>query len=71
MVDRGFLYLQEEKFEEALEISKQLEKLRFTAAFDIGAQAYRALGNMRTGSGQAKCLILKKLCADFGLKKGL
>jgi tetratricopeptide (TPR) repeat protein len=46
LADQGFQYLNEERYEEALEISMQLEKLRYTAAFDIGAQAYCGLGDM-------------------------
>ncbi|MGD8296203.1 MAG: hypothetical protein PVG67_07425 [Desulfobacterales bacterium] len=38
--------MKEERYEEALDISVQLEKLRFTAAFDIGAQAYCGLHDM-------------------------
>ncbi len=46
LADQGFLCLKEERFDEALKISNRLEKLRYTAAFDIGAQAYCALGEM-------------------------
>ena len=45
--------------------------------YQIGIAVYQLLGGRlhydgaRTGSGQTKCLILRKLCADFGLKMGL
>lgn len=46
LADQGFQFLSEERYEEAIKISKQLEELRYTAAFDIGAQAYCGLGDM-------------------------
>lgn len=46
LADQGFQFLSDERYEEAIEISKQLEELRYTAAFDIGAQAYCGLGDM-------------------------
>ncbi len=44
--DEGFDCLREEDYERALEISSELEERRFTAAFEIGAQALAGLGDI-------------------------
>jgi len=43
LADKGFAHLKEGEYEEALEISIKLEKARYSAAFDIGAQAHAGL----------------------------
>jgi len=44
--NRGFEHLHDEEFEEALEVARQLEELRFSAAFEIAALAHDGLGNL-------------------------
>ena len=46
LADQGFKSLANGDFENALRIAHELEQLRFTAAFDIGAQAYLGLGRV-------------------------
>lgn len=42
----GFECLKNEEYEKAIKISDQLEKLRFSSAFEIAAQAYSGLGDL-------------------------
>jgi len=44
---RGFACLRDGNYGGALEAARNLEELRHSAAFDIGAQAYSALGNTK------------------------
>ncbi len=44
--DEGFALLMDGEYEQALEISNELQREKYTAAFDIGAQAYVGLGNI-------------------------
>ncbi len=44
--DEGFSLLLEGEYEQALKIAKELQQEKYTAAFDIGAQAYVGLGNI-------------------------
>lgn len=44
LADTAYAYLDEGEYEQALEISRQLEKMRYTAAFEIGAIALDSLG---------------------------
>ncbi len=46
LADKGFAYLRDGDYDEALMIAKKLEELRYTAAFDIAAQAHAGLGNL-------------------------
>ncbi|MCP5523911.1 MAG: tetratricopeptide repeat protein [Verrucomicrobiales bacterium] len=45
LADKGFECLADGDYDAALDITRELEALRFSAAFDIGAQAHTALGN--------------------------
>lgn len=42
----GFECLKNEEYEKAIKIADQLEKLRFSSAFEIAAQAYSGLGEL-------------------------
>ena len=46
LADKGFELLNQGEFEEALAISYELKEAKFSAAFDIGAQAQAGLGNI-------------------------
>lgn len=46
LVDQGFDSLDQEDFEGALELGKQLREYRHSAAFEIGGLAYAALGKV-------------------------
>jgi tetratricopeptide (TPR) repeat protein len=46
LMDRGYEHLDEEEFEEALEVARELERLQFTAAFEIAALAYDGMGDI-------------------------
>jgi len=46
LADRGFECLREGDYEAAIEIAKELEELRHTAAYDIGAKAYAGLDDL-------------------------
>lgn len=48
---QGYEHLQEEEFEEALEVATELEELRFTAAFEIAALAHDGLGDLEAAVG--------------------
>lgn len=43
---KGFALLQEGTYQSALDIAKQLEKLRYSAAFEIAAQAYAGMKDL-------------------------
>ena len=43
LTDKGRAYLEKHEFEKALEVAKELEALRYTAAFEIAAQAYAGM----------------------------
>ncbi len=44
--DRGFAYLSIHEYDEALKIANELEERRFSAAYDIAAQAHAGLGDV-------------------------
>ncbi len=46
LAGRGFGFLREGDYEAALEVAKELEEIRYTAAFDIAAQALAGLGKL-------------------------
>ncbi|MHC4117647.1 MAG: hypothetical protein ACYSWO_09080 [Planctomycetota bacterium] len=46
LADAGFECLWQWDYQGALDIAKELEELRYSAAFDIGAQAYAGLGDL-------------------------
>jgi tetratricopeptide (TPR) repeat protein len=47
LADTGFALIREGNYEEALGIAGELEELRFSAAFDIAAQAHSGLGDLQ------------------------
>lgn len=46
LAERGFSLVREGDYKAALKVAKQLEKLRYTAAYDIAAQAHAGLGDL-------------------------
>ena len=46
LAEEGFALLQEGNYQAALDISRQLEEIRYSAAFEIAAQAYVGLGDL-------------------------
>jgi tetratricopeptide (TPR) repeat protein len=44
--DQGFAYLSIREWDEALKVAKELEERRFSAAYDIAAQAHAGLGDV-------------------------
>jgi tetratricopeptide (TPR) repeat protein len=46
LCDAGFTHLRNGDFEAALEVATELEKIGYTAAFDIAAQAHASAGNL-------------------------
>jgi tetratricopeptide (TPR) repeat protein len=46
LCDAGFTHLRNGDFEAALEVAAELEKIGYTAAFDIAAQAHAAAGDL-------------------------
>lgn len=46
LVDKAYAHLDEEDYETALEVARQLEELRFTAAFEIAALAHEGMDDL-------------------------
>lgn len=44
--EQGFAHLQQGEYQAALEVAQQLEELRYSAAFEIAAQAHAGMGDL-------------------------
>jgi tetratricopeptide (TPR) repeat protein len=78
LADKGFECLREGDYDAALKIAEELEKQRYTAAFDIGAQAYAAQGNLKKAietlergvSTEPKCWLNWELLGNYRSDEG-
>lgn len=63
LADKGFDYLRADDYQAALTVYEELLKLRTTAAFEIGSQAYKGLGDLEKALEVLECGV--KEAPDF------